>query len=446
MKSENQIKFCNKIKLLNFTTNSYFQNNQILFNELINIIFEASNVKSIRCKIRKNKQLNNWINDIVPALSNPFYDLSTKIYWIIFNITDFPVCDHEKCNNKILKNISLLDGYESASGMKYCSHKCSVSSAANKALHKKTCIEKYGVESYTQTNECKQKIIKTSIERYGTVNPGCSDKALAKIKNTNLERYGVVCSFQREDVKLKSKQTFVDHYGVDNNMKSKEGLKAYQNAMSAKYGEGIITNLQLEETKAKSKKTKLRKYGDENFRNPKKGKQTKFERYGNENYNNKVQFEQTMLSRYGVKYAQQCPQIRKKSGFRYSYNGIKFDSAPELAYYIWLTDNGIQFEYQPAIYISYQLNGKTHIYIPDFKLGETLVEIKGDQYVDKITGRWICPYDNSRNELYEAKHQCCLANNVQILYSADYRKYLDYIDQKYGKNYLKQFKNNFKKI
>ena len=32
---------------------------------------------------------------------------------------------------------------------------------------------------------------------------------------------------------------------------------------------------------------------------------------------------------------------------KYKYNDLKFDSSWELAYYIWLKDNNIQFTYQP---------------------------------------------------------------------------------------------------
>lgn len=34
----------------------------------------------------------------------------------------------------------------------------------------------------------------------------------------------------------------------------------------------------------------------------------------------------------------------------------------------------------------------THYYHPDFMINNELVEIKGDQYVDKETGKWIFPY------------------------------------------------------
>ena len=80
-----------------------------------------------------------------------------------------------------------------------------------------------------------------------------------------------------------------------------------------------------------------------------------------------------------------------------------------------------------------------------FNVKDQFIEIKGDQYLDESSGKWICPYNHLKNDLYEAKHQCALANDVQIMYSAEYKKYLDYIDQKYGKGYLKQFKNSIKK-
>lgn len=49
----------------------------------------------------------------------------------------------------------------------------------------------------------------------------------------------------------------------------------------------------------------------------------------------------------------------------------------------------------------------------------------------------ICPYDRKSDGLYEAKHQCMLANNIKII--TDCSMYLSYIDDKYGKYYLKQF-------
>ncbi len=73
-------------------------------------------------------------------------------------------------------------------------------------------------------------------------------------------------------------------------------------------------------------------------------------------------------------------------------------------------------------------NNTQHVYIPDFKIGNQFYEIKGDQFVDKNTGKWICPYNRKNDKLYEEKYQCCILNNIIILYSCDYKKYLDYID------------------
>ena len=50
------------------------------------------------------------------------------------------------------------------------------------------------------------------------------------------------------------------------------------------------------------------------------------------------------------------------------------------------------------------------------------------------------PFDHSQDGLYEAKHQCMLQNNVKIIKTSMMRYVLQYIDETYGKNFLKQFK------
>lgn len=51
------------------------------------------------------------------------------------------------------------------------------------------------------------------------------------------------------------------------------------------------------------------------------------------------------------------------------------------------------------------------------------------------------PFDHSQDALYEAKHQCMLANDVKIIKTSSMVDVLKYIDSKYGKGYLKQFRN-----
>ena len=108
---------------------------------------------------------------------------------------------------------------------------------------------------------------------------------------------------------------------------------------------------------------------------------------------------------------------------KYKYNGINFDSAVEIAYYIWLTDNHIEFQYKPKIVFYYEYNDKQHFYMPDFKVQDQYVEIKGNQFFDK-NGDMQNPYDHSQDELYRAKQKCMELNNVKILKFDEYKKYL----------------------
>ena len=139
-------------------------------------------MKHVKKHISANEELLQWIYDVVSLLKSDEYDLQTRIFWIINDISKFPTCDNETCGKEIKRNVNLYCGYVAASGHTYCCHKCSVSSEFNKQQHKQTRITRYGVESYTQTDECKKKIQETSMERYGTTNPGCSEQALAKIE------------------------------------------------------------------------------------------------------------------------------------------------------------------------------------------------------------------------------------------------------------------------
>ena len=51
----------------------------------------------------------------------------------------------------------------------------------------------------------------------------------------------------------------------------------------------------------------------------------------------------------------------------------------------------------------------------------------------------INPYDRSQDDVYEAKHKCMVENDVEII--TDYSEYLNYVNIKYGKDYLRKFKN-----
>ena len=73
---------------------------------------------------------------------------------------------------------------------------------------------------------------------------------------------------------------------------------------------------------------------------------------------------------------------------------MSFDSAPEVAFYIWLEDVkgilGIDFEHSPHVSFEYVHNGKKHIYMPDFRVGDQFFELKGDHFFRD--GKIVNPY------------------------------------------------------
>lgn len=180
------------------------------------------------------------------------------------------------------------------------------------------------------------------------------------------------------------------------------------------------------------------------YNNTKQNKKTCLEKYGREMFMpyGSDEFKQRMIEKYGVAHNSQVREIRLKQQSKYEYNGIKFDSGVEIAVYIYLTDNQIDFQYQPNVSFEYSFNGSTHLYYPDFKVNEQYWEIKGDHFFkDKdVNQTMVCPWDHTLDELYEAKHQCMIQNNIIILTFKDYYKYLEYIYEKYGVDYLKSFK------
>ena len=173
-------------------------------------------------------------------------------------------------------------------------------------------------------------------------------------------------------------------------------------------------------------------------------KNTKLKKYNNANFNNVEKMQNTNIAKYGYKYAILHPELRNKIHKKYTYDGKQFDSMPEMAYYIWLTENNINFTYQPDISFEYTHNEKTHKYFPDFLVNDELQEIKGSHFFEEhdVNKRMINPFDSSLNELFEAKHRCMIEHNVKILTEAEYGQYINYVNKKYTPDFLPLFANN----
>lgn len=250
------------------------------------------------------------------------------------------------------------------------------------------------------------------------------------------------CSKNNSETNEKYKNTCIKKYNVSHFSQTVKFKKKFQKTCIKHFGTNFPLQQQINKNKAIQ--TKILKYNDKNYTNRNKAVKTFIEHF----YNNKkfhdeylAKREQTCLLRYGCTNGGASKQAQQKIKRKYFYNNIYFDSSIEIALYIYLTDKHIQFEYHPNISFTYTVNNKIHQYYPDFLIENIFYEIKGSQFLNKNTGKWINPYNRTADHIMEEKQKCLFKNNVKILYPVDYAKYVKYINIVYGKNYLKQFKN-----
>ena len=133
---------------------------------------------------------------------------------------------------------------------------------------------------------------------------------------------------------------------------------------------------------------------------------------------------------YGANNIAQTTYYHKNSHKKYTnpkYPDMTWATSWEFKVYDFLSENHIPFEYQPSIAIPFDCEGTHHTYHPDFKVGDRIVEVKGDNFfrINEETGKeemYLTWQGNLSDEEYEwrckvmeAKHQCMLANNVIIL-------------------------------
>lgn len=263
-----------------------------------------------------------------------------------------------------------------------------------------------------------------------------------------------------EEMKSKIKKTIKENHGVEFYSQSKEWKKEAPSKISKtlstkiENGEFLPFGFDVNDIKKYCEENEIEYKGYTNiFQIPeiiKKCEQTRLKKYGDKHYANREKMKETMKERYGVEHCMQNHDIFKKTRKRYEFNGLNFDSKPELAYYILLKDNSIEFEYQPDIDFIFEYDGLRH-YKPDFKVGNEIIEIKGLHFFENNNpnGKMFCPYHKKedtdedikwRNGLFEAKHQCMIKNGVKII--TDYSEYLNYVNEKYTSDFLDLFRKD----
>lgn len=270
--------------------------------------------------------------------------------------------------------------------------------------------------------------------------PKCARNAPEQIKKretTCLQKYGVKCSFAAEEAKIKKEFTCEKRYGDAFPQRTAEIKNKSKRTCARKYNKEFF--VQTDAFKETMKRRCLAK-SDGQYEWPSQFPDVAKRRSETfmQNTTWRDNFINACMNKYGVENPMQVSEIRKRAQHKYTYNELNFDSAAELAYFIWLIDNDAHFEYQPEISFAYTYNGKTHMYHPDFMVENAFVEIKGAHFFED--GKMINPYDRTQDGLYEAKHQCMIDNSVKII--TDYDEYIRYVNDKYTKNYLSAFKNN----
>ena len=420
--------------------NAYYIANPEMFNQLVLEIFKNLVSVGRRFQSKKLEHLRNWMNSqlcFIPSHDIHKYSITQLAYMIFFDMHSFPkccICGNPLDDPKKFGNIYV--GF-----LKTCSKRCA--EQCRQASFKKTCIDRYGVPHYAMDKHCYEQRCDKMEERYGVRNVYQLESVKRQAKQTKKERHGdenFVNVQKGKQTKLqrygdehfnnrqKAKQTFIDHYGVDNNMKSQKGLKEYQDALEKTFGKGIRNVSQIEKVKQKKVQTCRKNYGVD---------------YPQQSSIINSKTRKTCLDIYGYEYALQSPDIKKVGHAKYFFDGIYFDSKHELAYYMWLRDNSINFEYHPSISLVYEYSGKKHVYQPDFIVDGKLVEVKGDHFF-KEDGTMICPYNRKIDGLMHAKQQCMENSKVKVLKTSQCKPYLDYVIQTYGKSFISQHKCSHK--
>jgi len=113
---------------------------------------------------------------------------------------------------------------------------------------------------------------------------------------------------------------------------------------------------------------------------------------------------------------------RGKKGW---YEGYWCDSSWELAWVIYNLEHNINFE-RNNIGFNYQYKGQERKYYPDFLIGETYYEIKGRRGFEGL--------DEENKEKISQFNK-----NLVVLYMKEIKPYLEYVIEKYGKDYIRLY-------
>ena len=187
---------------------------------------------------------------------------------------------------------------------------------------KQTCLDRYGADSYSKTQNYRDQVRETSLKKFGVEHPGMSEEVKQHRRETMVRRYGVENAGQIESIqeskKKHQRETYLKKYGVDHPWKLKSIRGKSAQTMIRRYGTQYP--LQNEELKKKAQDTSVQRFGSNNYRSSEYGKSRLryiwLERYGVDNpfksEEIKKRIRRTNIKKYGVPYPSQNEDICRK--------------------------------------------------------------------------------------------------------------------------------------
>jgi len=242
-----------------------------------------------------------------------------------------------------------------------------------KDINRKTCSNecRYIIAQQNTDREAVVNHMKENLKaKYGegVENPMQVPGVIEKIKETNKKKYGTEWYTQTQSYRDSVKTTCLEKYGVEHHLSAGEVIAKRADTVKKKYG--VDNVFKCDAIKKQSK--------------------------------------QSLLAKYGVEYPSQSPEIHKKQYINRKNNiasdGKLFDSSYERQFYDFLIQLGYQDIIQTQVPISFEYNGKSHVLLIDFKVGELLFEVKGSHLLDGVYDhKQVIPID-IKLDVYRKNH------------------------------------------
>lgn len=403
-------------------------------------------------KLRFNKQLVEYINSRFPLLSDKFYTIGTKVYWLFNGLTTFPTCAY--CGKELkLKNVYLAGGYSDCC----CNEHAQKWHFQNLSESEKEVVRNHGRNwAINKTKEEMQEIVKKSIdaqkEKYGDIYTRTQEgkeKSIAWMKTKTQEELDEISKRKSESLK-QWRNTMSDEDKQNMLKKQKEYWvnlsETERKQISEQRRESVSNwwkNMPLESRKqliTKMTESIKRHYQNMTKEQHDKLVQKRIAFFQQETEDHKRTRIQKMMNTMKNKSSQEKldMQIRSqqnraknfKKTNRPTADGYVFDVIPELKFYLKCKSLGYDIQPHPKQVFSFLFDGKIKHYFPDFLVNGHIVEIKGDMFFRRNEhseqeemflpwkGKLSDEEYNRRCRLQEAKHQCMKQNGVIIIRSS----------------------------